>query len=104
MPMHRPTEILGFEPDPDGWPVFRLACAAYNRQYIFRCPFCDRIHYHGPSGGHRAQHCPSPYSKLNKVGYYLELVDDWRRCGSLGKKIEDSLADRDLKNNVYRPW
>ena len=45
-------------------PVF--FCTERGGQFVFKCPFCKRLHKHGPVEGYRSSHCDA-----FEDGYYV---------------------------------
>lgn len=54
-------------------------------QFVFRCTFCRRNHYHGAGAlGHRVAHCTNPQSPYRATGYLLvERTGDPRATGGV---------------------
>lgn len=93
-----PAEILDFEV-VDGGLIFTVACAQLDDLLYFRCPFCGELHQHGAGDGHRVAHCHFR-GFLNKKGYYLKAVDDWKKAGALKAALADRLLRRDRKKHL----
>lgn len=66
---HRENPQAGYLPNVLGTPD------KSGRALQIRCPYCDKTHTHGLSGGHRAAHCASDNSDTwrgpNNIGYSI---------------------------------
>lgn len=51
--------------------AYSVAPRHYN--WLVPCPFCGRIHLHGPMEGHRVAHCGG-HPNEPRSGYYIRLA------------------------------
>ncbi|MEA1835179.1 hypothetical protein U8607_24130 [Methylobacterium durans] len=49
------------------------AAAHHAARAVTWCPYCEKIHYHGPVSGHRVAHCTAEGSPYAATGYDLDL-------------------------------
>lgn len=51
-------------------------CKEKNGRWIFRCSFCQRIHFHSPFPGHHHAHCDGDVNSIFRPhGYFLKLEE-----------------------------
>lgn len=63
-----------YSTNEDGEPL--VPCYDTGRQYVFWCPYCRAVHYHGRFEGSRTAHCHSGSSLLGRTEYILVLAGE----------------------------
>jgi hypothetical protein len=54
-----------------------MGCLEFENHYVFWCPHCESIHWHGNSEGHRTVHCEKKDSPFSQTGYWLKKIGDF---------------------------